>query len=76
MCGPPDSPVQSTPLRSTSMPRGVKPVIVFGGLNGGSNTSARQVNGGLLPSSSRPMRPGTPAFAHQIDPSVGLTMIP
>src|SRR5262245_36684755 len=76
MCGPPDNPVHSTPLRSTSMPRGVKPVMRFGGLYGGSNTSVLQVSGGLLPSSRRPIRPGTPAFAYQIDPSVGFTMIP
>jgi hypothetical protein len=58
------------------MPRGVKPVITFGGLYGGSNTSVLQVSGGLLPSSSLPMRPGTPALANQIEPSTGLTMIP
>jgi hypothetical protein len=58
------------------MPRGVKPVMVFGGLCGGSEhlRFARQRR--LLPSSRRPIRPGTPAFAYQIDPSVGFTMIP
>src|SRR5262245_64158473 len=63
MCGPPDKPVHSTPLRSTSMPRGVKPVMTLGGLYGGSNTSVLHVSGGLLHSSRRPMRPGPPALA-------------
>ena len=58
----PESAVQMTPLRSTSMPRGMKPssplASTFQRSDGTSNTSALQLAGGSSPSTSRTMRPG------------------
>ena len=79
-CPLPPSAVQSTPLRSTSMPRPPWPHWLgstSGFSNGGSYTSALQVSGGLSPRSSRTMLPGTGRRrAIQIEPSTGFGMIP
>ncbi len=71
------SATHTTPLRSTSMPRGEKPCTAALGLfHGTSYTSASVVAGGFDPGFSRTSIPGKPSEEPQIEPSAGLGMTP
>src|SRR3990167_1507899 len=73
----PASAVQTTPLRSMSMPRGRYALTRDRGLlNGGSYTSASAVAAGFGPGTTRMMAPGTPGAAVQTEPSTGLGITP
>ena len=52
--------VQTTPLRSISMPRGENPLTGVVPFIGGSYTSASVVSGGFEPGTSRMTAPGKP----------------